>query len=165
VARRVKNSGRLLLIARPICGDLRAVAANGHAAPAPGVAAGFVQEEQTAYVAFARLDIGEILLGDEPGHRFRNRDQERLSGPPLSLLHHAEGRRAALTVRAQGDLAVALIAREDPVDRFQVLERSGRQRLASMLMDEGPEPFAQAARVAGDGVEPGRTCLFHQGAN
>ena len=57
------------------CG-FRAVAAEGHVAPSPGVGLCLVEEEQDAGLALAGSDQAEVLVADQVGDRLRDRLQE-----------------------------------------------------------------------------------------
>ena len=57
----------------PVCRRLRPVAADRHAAPAPGVGLRAVEEHQRAGRALARPDQPEILIADQVRRRFGDR--------------------------------------------------------------------------------------------
>jgi hypothetical protein len=61
--------------ASAVCRLFGPVAADRHAAPAPGWASGRIEEEQRTRRTLTALDQPEIRFADEIGHSSRNRQQ------------------------------------------------------------------------------------------
>ena len=57
-------------------------------------------------------------------------------------------------------LSETFIAGKQPIQRLEIGELRGLQRLASVLADECPEPFAQIPCLRGDAVDFPRLRLF-----
>jgi hypothetical protein len=62
------------------------------------------------------------------------------------------------------DLYELLVALEDAVQRREFLQSVGFEGFALMLTHELPEPFAQRARLPGDGIELARYRAAADGA-
>ena len=61
---------------------LRAVTAEGHAAPSPGVGLRLVEKVQDAGLPLADADKAEVLIADQVGDRLRERLRELLGSRP-----------------------------------------------------------------------------------
>ena len=71
--------------ARAVAGRLMAVSANRHSAPASRMAAGTVDKEQRTIMPFTGFDMGEVVLDNQIGHGFGNRDQQGIRRAPAAL--------------------------------------------------------------------------------
>src|SRR6185437_14459866 len=129
---------------------LGAIAAHGHAAPAPRMASRVIREEQRTCGSLAGLDVGEILRAHEAGQSFGDRDQQRLGRAPSALDLQLEGL-AFLT--SWHELTEGLVTLEQAIERLQLFQVVLFQGVAAMLLHEGPEPFTQVARALGDIIQ------------
>ena len=119
---------------------LRAVPADGHVAPSPSAPVGAIHEEQCAGRPLTRLHNCKILLTNELGDRFGDRNEERLRGVPSSDL--AELQRS-LTVGTRDDLHVGSVAFEEAIQGTELIGRLARERPTHVLVNVLPEPFPQ----------------------
>ena len=135
----------MLSLTAPMDCLLRAVPADGHAAPSPPTPVGAIHEKQRTDCPFTRLHIRKILLADELGDRFGDRNEERLGGVPSSDL--AE-RQRSLTLGTRDDVPVGAVAFQEAIHGTKLVNRLARQRPTHVLANELPEPFPQLSCLA-----------------
>jgi hypothetical protein len=133
-----------------IGGLFRAIAADRHAAPATGVAAGMVGEQQGARRSFASLDVREVLIADKFRKGCTDRLQQRLGGSPAPRRVQSEGPIATTLKR---DLGEGFIASKKAIQWFKVLQVIGAQGFSSPAFNKAPEPFPQAPSLGRDAVQ------------
>lgn len=121
----------------PMCGNFRAIAANRHAAPPPGMSACVIDKQQCATRTFARFHLREILVAHELRQCLRNRHQQRFGRFPAAAL--AKFQRG---IYAGHDFAISLVPPEKLIQGLEPDEIGGSQRPPFVLADEAPEPLA-----------------------
>jgi hypothetical protein len=116
----------------------------------PNHTVGAIYEEQCTGRPFTRLHIRKILLTDELGDRFGDRNKKRLRGVPSSDL--AELQRS-LTVGRGDDLPVGSVAFEEAIHGTKHVDRLARRWPAHVLVNEMPEPFSQLSCLASELIQ------------
>ncbi len=136
---------------------LRAIAAEGHAAPSPGVGLRPVEKEQDAALALAGADQAKVLVADEVGDRLRERLEALLgrcpSPDPSQAKRAFVGARCGHRVAAIPDLPVRVASCEQVIQRTQLGGGFRPEFPACMPCDETPQPFTQHPGPLGDLVE------------
>jgi hypothetical protein len=132
-------------------GNLGAVAAQGHAAPAPRMGLGLVQEHQCAGRTLAGADQAEVRVADEVGNRLAER-LEQLLGPSPSPHAPTAQKTRRLFLSVSLDLPIAVILGEQAVQRRQLGDRAGAE-LASALAR--PERVTAIISQNGNAYEEG----------
>src|SRR5262249_16702954 len=118
---------------------LRAVTADRHATPPPGMAVRVIGEEQRTSRAFAGLHVGKLLRENEPSQRLSDRKQKRVGVTPAAHGLKVEG---GLLLWPLGDPREGLVALEETIEWLQLGERHARQGVSHSPAHEAPEPFS-----------------------
>ena len=95
----------------------------------------------------AGADQPEIGMADQIGDRRRDRLQQLLRRLPAPQALQRQ------PLRTAGDLRVALVPRQQQVERAELRLRRGGERLTGMAADEGAQPFPQGPGPFGHDIQ------------
>src|SRR5262245_56770108 len=111
----------------PVRRRFGAVPAEPHATPAPGMALAAIIEHERAACRFALADMAEVRIAEDVTDHLGDRLQQSLHVCPAPLPAPPQGPRLAPlvlrpTFTSSFDLAIAVVAREQAIERFQLID-------------------------------------------
>src|SRR5882724_6512837 len=119
----------------------RPIATDPHAAPSTRTASRAICKHQRAGCSLTCFHVREVFLGEHPRQCFTNRKEERFRRSPASYALKLE--RSCLPVLMRHQLSVPFVFGKESIQRLEISESRGLQRLALVFVDECPEPLAE----------------------